>query len=404
MSSGLVTLAELCNRDIERFAGATWPSSSLVYIDVSAVDASSKLISEPRTIPVETAPSRAQSIVREGDILVSTVRPNLNAVARVPRRLNGAVCSSAFAVLRPLYPEHGDLLFCYVQSPRFITGLMNAAQGSHYPAVNDSAVFAAQVNSSQWKDAQIGAQLKDALNTARQAVTGIDAQVRLADQLLASQLQSEFAAGPPISAGGRLSDLSEWQDIELTSLARLESGHTPSRRHPEWWGGQVPWLALPDIRKLHGKVAQATTENTNDAGLRNSSARLLPVDTVCVSRTASVGFVSMLGRPMATSQDFCNWICDPERLDPEFLMYAFMASQDYLRELGSGAVHKSIYMPTIKSFHICAPAIGEQRRIARTLRDQLAAAEALQNRLAERRSDIERLPQRILAAAFGDAD
>ncbi len=85
-------------------------------------------------------------------------------------------------------------------------------------------------------------------------------------------------------------------------------------------------------------------------------------------------------------------------------MYAFMASQEHLRESGSGAVHKTIYMPTIQSFHICAPAIAEQRRIAATLRDQLAAAEILRTRLAERQAEIERLPQRILATAFGDAD
>lgn len=106
---------------------------------------------------------------------------------------------------------------------------------------------------------------------------------------------------------------------------------------------------------------------------------------------------------MATSQDFCNWICDPDRLDPEFLMYAFMASFDQLRALGSGSVLKTIYMPTIESFHIHAPAVAEQRRIAHTLREQLAAAEALHARLAERQAEIERLPQRILAAAFGDA-
>lgn len=157
------------------------------------------------------------------------------------------------------------------------------------------------------------------------------------------------------------------------------------------------------IRKLHGKVAQATSENTNHLGLANSSARLLPVNTVCVSRTASIGFVTIMGRPMATSQDFCNWVCDPGKLDPEFLMYAFMASQDALRELGSGAVHKTIYMPTIQSFHVCAPPLDEQRRIARRLRERLAAAEALQARLRERLPEIECLPQRILAAAFGEA-
>lgn len=192
--------------------------------------------------------------------------------------------------------------------------------------------------------------------------------------------------------------------MPLPLLARLESGHTPSRRHPEWWGGDVPWLALPDIRKLHGLVAHDTAEHTNDLGLANSSARLLPPGTVCLSRTASIGFVTMLGRPMATSQDFCNWVCNPEKLDAEYLMYAFMASTELLRELGSGAVHKTIYMPTIESFHIAAPPLAEQQRIARQLRDRLAAARTLRETLAERQREIECLPQRILAAAFGDAD
>ena len=239
------------------------------------------------------------------------------------------------------------------------------------------------------------------LTAAGVAKSHCQEQIELAKRLTRRVLQ-EFPQIPVASSPtGAPAETSSW--LRLIDLARLESGHTPSRRRPDWWGGLVPWLALPDIRKLHGKLAHETTEMINDAGLANSSARLLPVGTVCVSRTASIGFVTMLGRPMATSQDFCNWVCDADRLDPEFLMYAFMASQDYLRELGSGAVHKTIYMPTIESFHVCAPPINEQRRIARTLREQLAAAEALQTRLAERQAEIEPLPQRILAAAFGDA-
>lgn len=230
---------------------------------------------------------------------------------------------------------------------------------------------------------------------------GIQEQVNLAEALSERTLHEAFSNFHPISVrADEDTPPSGWKQYRLLDLARLESGHTPSRRHPEWWGGDVPWLALPDIRKLHGKVAHETTENTNAAGLANSSARLLPVGTVCVSRTASVGYVTLLGRPMATSQDFCNWICDPERLDPDFLMYAFMASQEYLQGLGSGAVHKSIYMPTIQSFQICAPDIDEQRRIARTLRERLAAAESLNDALKARLTDIECLPQRLLAAAF----
>lgn len=231
----------------------------------------------------------------------------------------------------------------------------------------------------------------------------VQEQCSLSETLSARILHEQFFDIVPISV--RPVDVRHpggWSQRHLLDLARLESGHTPSRRHPEWWGGNVPWLALPDIRKLHGKYAYETTEYTNDAGLANSSARLLPPTTVCLCRDASIGYVTILGRPMATSQHFCNWICGPD-LDAEFLMYAFMASQDYLRELGSGSVLKTIYMPTIQSFQICAPDIEEQRRIAKVLSERLAAAEELTTSLTTRLADIEKLPQRLLAAAFGQA-
>lgn len=234
------------------------------------------------------------------------------------------------------------------------------------------------------------------------AATSCEEQVSVASgRLSRALLVRQFGAEPVLSVGAPTkSPRHGWRAHRLRDLARLESGHTPSRRRSEWWGGSVPWLALPDIRRLNGKIAYETAENTNHDGLANSSARLLPVNTVCLSRTASIGFVTLLGRPMATSQDFANWICDSSKLDPEFLMFAFMASQEYLRELGSGSVHKTIYMPTIESLHVCAPQIEDQRVIARTLRDQLSAAEELAAGLKERFINISSLPRRLLASAF----
>lgn len=165
-----------------------------------------------------------------------------------------------------------------------------------------------------------------------------------------------------------------WSWRRLGDLARLESGHTPSRRRPEWWGGDVPWLALPDIRRLDGKVANETSEYTNALGIANSSARVLPSGTVVLSRTASVGYVTVLGRPMATSQDFVNWVCGPE-LDPRFLSYLFQHAREYIRSLASGAIHKTVYVPTVEAFWTCVPAAIEQRRIADLLDQQMSVLE-----------------------------
>ena len=91
-----------------------------------------------------------------------------------------------------------------------------------------------------------------------------------------------------------------WAWVQLVDIARMESGHTPSRRHPEWWNGDVKWIGIADARLHHGQTINQTLQHTNEDGLSNSAARLLPRGTVCVSRTASVGYVVTMGDEMAT--------------------------------------------------------------------------------------------------------
>lgn len=157
-----------------------------------------------------------------------------------------------------------------------------------------------------------------------------------------------------------------WRWTKLTDIARLESGHTPSRRHPEWWGGSIPWMGIQDARANdEGRIVD-TQEKTNALGIEHSSARVLPTNTVCLSRTASVGYVVVLGRPMATSQDFVNWVCSAQ-LDHDFLKYLLIAEGDDLLRFASGSVHQTIYFPEAKAFHICHPVLDEQRRIVHVL-------------------------------------
>lgn len=192
-----------------------------------------------------------------------------------------------------------------------------------------------------------------------------------------------------------------WTWRLLTDLARLETGHTPSRSRPDWWGGDIPWIALPDIRRLDGQIAMTTAETTNAEGIAHSSARVLPKDTVVMSRTASVGFVTRMGRSMATSQDFVNWVCGPD-LDPEFLMHLLIRSRDEIRALSSGAIHKTVYFPTVKAFRVCVARIEEQRRIAAELRERLAAIDAMEASIRAERAAIEAIPAALLRRAFGD--
>jgi len=91
-------------------------------------------------------------------------------------------------------------------------------------------------------------------------------------------------------------------------------------------------------------------------GLANSAAELLPAGTVIFSRTASIGFSGIMPCPMATTQDFWNWICGP-KLIPEYLLFLFRAMTQKFAEITNGSTHKTIYQPIAAGLEICVPPI-----------------------------------------------
>lgn len=189
-----------------------------------------------------------------------------------------------------------------------------------------------------------------------------------------------------------------WDWHLLTSLARLETGHTPSRKHPEYWDGDIPWIGIRDATGNHGRTIDDTAQHVTQAGIDNSSARLLPQNTVCLSRTASVGYVVVMGRPMSTSQDFVNWVCDQDLLDYRYLKYVLLAEKNAYGRFSHGTTHQTIYFPEVKAFHICAPDVDGQRPIA----DVLSALDDKIEQNHRTTRALERLSRAIFKAWFVD--
>jgi len=117
------------------------PDGVFTYVDLSGVDQDAKVVSGARELACAEAPSRARQLIRAGDVLVSTVRPNLNGVALVPPELDGATASTGFCVLRPRASQlDARYLYQWVKSPRFVRDMVRKATGASYPAVSDRIV------------------------------------------------------------------------------------------------------------------------------------------------------------------------------------------------------------------------------------------------------------------------
>lgn len=190
-----------------------------------------------------------------------------------------------------------------------------------------------------------------------------------------------------------------WVWVPLVRIARMASGHTPSRKHPEWWQGKIPWLGIADARERHGQTITNTARHINRLGLANSAARLLPKGTVCISRTASVGYVVVLARPMATSQDFINWT-PTEAVLSEWLKLVFMADREALARFGKGAIHTTIYFPEWLSMYIALPPIFEQHRIVDETERRLSAIERIRREFNDALSQTVQLRAALFYSAI----
>lgn len=115
--------------------------SEFTYVDISAVDRDRLEIVSPQVLTPDLAPSRARQVLAAGDVVVSTVRPNLNTVALVPESLDGAIASTGFCVLRP-NQERLDkrFLFHWISSEATVRRLVQQATGATYPAVSDKVI------------------------------------------------------------------------------------------------------------------------------------------------------------------------------------------------------------------------------------------------------------------------
>lgn len=195
-----------------------------------------------------------------------------------------------------------------------------------------------------------------------------------------------------------------WIVAPTRFVARLETGHTPSRQHPEYWVPEectVPWFTLADvwqIREGRQEYLGDTAEQVSPLGLANSAARLLPAGTVVLSRTASVGFSGIMPVPMATSQDFVNWVCGPE-IRPLYLLYVFRAMRQEFRRLTMGSTHQTIYMPDVRDFRTPLPPLEEQDAIVAAVRAELARHDGLVARLRQQIEKLREYRQTLISAA-----
>lgn len=322
-------------------------TGSFTYVDLSSVDRDLKAVARPAKIEASEAPSRARQRVAVGDVLVSTVRPNLNAVACVGADLDGATASTGFCVLRPRPDEiDGKYLFHWVKTPRFVGHLVQRATGASYPAVSDKIVKSSSVPLPPMEEQRRIAGMLDA-----------------AEELRAKRRQS--LARLDTLELSLFSDFLSTNDVTKVEIAKLV--HPVAKWNPRLDGTETfTYIDISSINQDTKTVTHPTTIRASDAPSR--ARQLVASGDILVSTVRPNLNAVACVRPDLDGATASTGLCVlrpfPGELDSRYLHQWVKSTSfvNHLVQLATGASYPAVSDKIVKASEIPLPSIEAQRR------------------------------------------
>jgi type I restriction enzyme S subunit len=349
-------------------------SGHIKYIDLGAVDRDRKLIEHPSIIDPSTAPSRARQLLRAGDVLVSTVRPNLNAVARVPHECDEAIGSTGFCVLRPSSKLDSNYLFHWVQTPYFVREMTKMATGASYPAVSDRIV---KESTLPLPDLNHQKRIAEILGSAARIQHAREATLSRAADLDASIFFRVF--GDPVT------NPKHWDDARtLGDLTDVTSGVTKGRQISHDERQLVPYLSVSNVQD--GRLDMQVVKELDASAAEIDRLRLVKDDLLMTEG----GDPDKLGRaalwdnqlPLCIHQNhvFRVRILDRHRILPEFLLALVSSDRGrryFLRAAKQTTGIASINKSQLKAFPLLLPPIRLQETFAQFMQATASVRRAM---------------------------
>lgn len=201
-----------------------------------------------------------------------------------------------------------------------------------------------------------------------------------------------------ISEGGALSLPKGWVETTLGRVANVASGSTPSTKNDEFWNGDIPWITPKDLSNFNNVFIGQGDRNITELGLKNSSAQLLPKNTILFSSRAPIGYVAISENEVTTNQGFKNIICDEKQSHFKYFYYLMKFKAEQIEKLSSGSTFSEASASLIKGLKINIPEdIDEQKSIAAILTAFDEKIELLQ----AQSKTLEELAQTIFTEWFG---
>ena len=285
--------------------------------------------------------------------------PSHNGVHPIIGRV-GALCGNVHLAKGEFYATEHALIVTITDNgvhPEWLSFLLKykdlskIAKGVAQPVISASEVMKQELPMPSLDEQQAIVRELDGIN---RLIDLQEEQLREYDRLAQSLFYTTF--GDPVS------NPKGWEVKKLGEVAETTSGGTPSKTHAEYYeGGTIPWLRS-------GEVSQGLIYETElfitQAGLDNSSAKIVPVNTVAVAMYgATVGEVGIIKAPMCTNQAVCN-IFPNENFTSAYLRYFLMAMKPKYTEVAAGGAQPNISQAIIRDTLVALPPLALQQSFA----------------------------------------
>ena len=324
------------------------------YIDLTSVDIDTHAIVATTKINSDTAPSRAQQIVKQGDVIFATTRPTQMRVCLIPPKYDGEICSTGYCVLRPDNTKVlSSFLFYILSIEDFKQYLEQKQTMGNYPAISNKLLKEYVIPVPPLPVQEEIVRILD--NFAElQAELHAELQKRLQQY---NYYRDKLLTFNDLNRGGAVSV--EWKKLgEICS--KVCSGGTPSRGNGDYFTGDIPWLRTQEV---DWKDIYDTEIKITEDAVKNSSAKLIPENCVIIAMYgATAGKVGINKIPLTTNQACCNLQINPQKALYKYVYYWVCNEYERLKSLGQGS-QNNINAQIIKDYPIPIPSLAEQQRI-----------------------------------------
>ncbi len=192
-----------------------------------------------------------------------------------------------------------------------------------------------------------------------------------------------------------------WEIKPLGEVSQIVNGGTPDTKVKQFWDGEHLWITPKDMGRLDSIFVDNTERKITSAGLKNSSAKVLPVNSVILSSRAPIGHLAINIKPISTNQG-CKGILPSKNLNTIYLYYFLSNSVELLNNLGSGTTFKELSGSKLSEVEIPLPPLSEQKSIVEILDETFAAIDKAKANVEKNLQNAKELFESYLQNVFSN--